>query len=67
MFDEGRHNGYVSVELYLTGHVDDDEIFFRQRVNRLSEEVEIIEKEPTATFSARSLRMLRHHHTQSNI
>lgn len=43
--DEGREDGDVSVQFDLAGHVDDDEVFFRDGVEGLGEEVEVFEEE----------------------
>lgn len=35
----------MRVKFDLAGHVDDDKIFFRQRVKRFSQKVEILQEE----------------------
>ncbi len=50
MFYESWDNGYVGVELYLTGHVNDYQVFFGERVYRFGEEVEIVEQESAQNY-----------------
>ena len=45
MFDEGGYNGDMRVELDLTRHVDDDQIFLREWVERFGEEIEVFQEE----------------------
>lgn len=42
MFDEGGNNGDVGIEFDLPGEVDDDEVLFREGLEGLGEEVEVL-------------------------
>jgi len=52
MFDQSRQDGDVGVELDLTRHVDDDEVFFGEGIEGFGEEVEVLEEEFEAVDQA---------------